>query len=526
MKALLYTLRLLEPVLVAQADAGEENSAIGLPYIPGSALRGALIANWLSGQSIEDLATNPLARSLFLDGTVCHLNAYPFSSGKRFLPRPASWMKEKESADDTTAPIYDFAVDSCSELKSPKASGGNFCLLEQLIPEEPWEPKAYETVLLSPAFFEQLHIALEDVNRRGEENTIFRYDALAPGQRFAGAIVGPDDADLSPLEGLLAEGELSLGSARTAGYGRMAVEDVRVVSNWQEYTPYEPDKPERLVLTLLSPAILRGSGGQVGWDGGEALAQALGAVPGKKPTETFGSLTFVGGYNRKWSLPLPQAWALAAGSVFVFSAGDVEPARLQAALDRGIGERRAEGFGRIAANWQVGAQISERRAEEVKPQAPKLSPDSQGVAQAMAQRRLRLLLDARLMARVNADAERLQRPPQNAQLSAIRQATLSAMSASGSPDRFHPLIEHLNNLKKAGRTQLERCRLGNQNLWQWLNERATQLDAEKQLLQGNPLPTVAGVKAELSNDLRLEYTARLIDGVMQLTARRKTEAKS
>ena len=47
MKAIPYRLHLLEPVLVSQAESGEENSAVGLPFIPGSAIRGALVARYL-----------------------------------------------------------------------------------------------------------------------------------------------------------------------------------------------------------------------------------------------------------------------------------------------------------------------------------------------------------------------------------------------------------------------------------------------------------------------------------------------
>ncbi len=68
MKAILYRLRLLEPVLVAQAGAGEENSAVALPYIPGSAIRGALAARWLAG----------------------HPGARP--GGRSRQARPGSWM--------------------------------------------------------------------------------------------------------------------------------------------------------------------------------------------------------------------------------------------------------------------------------------------------------------------------------------------------------------------------------------------------------------------------------------------------
>ena len=77
MRACTFQLRLLEPVLVARAESGEENSAVGLPFVPGSTLRGALVARFLERNPIANLATDARARRLFLDGTTCFLNAYP-----------------------------------------------------------------------------------------------------------------------------------------------------------------------------------------------------------------------------------------------------------------------------------------------------------------------------------------------------------------------------------------------------------------------------------------------------------------
>ena len=44
MKALTYRLRLHEPVLATQTASGESNSATASPYVPGSMMRGAMLA--------------------------------------------------------------------------------------------------------------------------------------------------------------------------------------------------------------------------------------------------------------------------------------------------------------------------------------------------------------------------------------------------------------------------------------------------------------------------------------------------
>ncbi len=526
MKALLYRLHLLEPVLVSQAGAGEENSAVGFAYIPGSALRGALASKWLAKHPGVDLAADPTARAWFLDGTVCYLNAYPALDGQRSLPVPASWFVEKEQVDDERATIYDLAVASPPgklQVKPPK--GGPFCVVEQSEPEEIGEESESQATVISVERFDQVHIALEDVNRRGEGNQVFRYEALAPGQDFIGVVVAPEGQDLSEIRALLAEGSLLLGTAQLAGYGRVAVEVLdEISSGWRECSPYRRTDG-RLVVTLLSPAILRSDNGQIGWDGGQALARSLGLPTDAELVATFGKTSLMGGYNRKWSLPLPQAWALMAGSVFVFKADHIDPDALQHALDRGIGERCAEGFGRIAINWQTAATIARRPRESYdETEAAALSETSRKLAREMAQRRLRAELNRALVQRVGQEAANVQSPPTNAQLSAIRQATLAGLTWQ--PCTMQPLQDYLSNLKEAGKSQLERCRLGGgTRLLEWLKERAKSLDVETQLLRGQSLPGLAGEAAELTKDLRVEYTARLIDGLMQTLARQNKERK-
>ncbi len=102
----------------------------------------------------------------------------------------------------------------------------------------------------------------------------------------------------------------------------------------------------------------------------------------------------------------------------------------------------------------------------------------------MVQRRLRLVLDRALArSRSMQTSSMLRAPvPENAQLSAIRQAIAPGL-AGGDLSR---LIEHLDILKQTGRSQLERCRLGNDTLFQWLHDRGKRLDVKEQLLGSEP----------------------------------------
>ena len=104
MSALTFRIRLKTPVLATQTESGEPNSATAFDYIPGSMIRGALIARM--GGNVADLPVDPEMRRLFFSGDVHFLNAYPFdadSFSNRLLPVPLSW-RERDGQ------IYDFAV--------------------------------------------------------------------------------------------------------------------------------------------------------------------------------------------------------------------------------------------------------------------------------------------------------------------------------------------------------------------------------------------------------------------------------
>lgn len=498
MKALTFCIRLLEPVLVSQAQSGEENSAVGLSFIPGSTLRGALVRRYLHHHPSADLASDPQGRRLFFDGAVCYLNAYPWREGRRMLPRPISWFTEKDRANDEQAKTYDWAVDREQLLDQPKPPVGAFCHITDK-----------QLALYTPSRHISVHISLEDPNRRDERNVVYRYDALAEGELFGAAIVAEDETDLRTLQHLLVPDEMWIGGARTAGYGRVRIENPAVNLHWEEYPPGDDPDDGRVIVTLLSDAILRGEGGQVDGNLEQALADEL-QVHEVECEARFQRLRLVGGFNRKWGLPLVQTWALQAGSVYVCPAGAVEPAALRQATARGIGERCTEGFGRMAVNWHTQPSLQRRPiTPESLPAPPPLSDDSKELAERMTGRQLRLLLERKLAEAVN-DAILSAYLPQNAQLSRVRNAAQEALAKRD----LTVIVEHLHNLKRA-REQFERARVRTTPMYQWIEDRASQLDVEAQLLRSEPLPQVAGESAVLTDGLRMEYAARLIDGVMK-----------
>jgi CRISPR-associated protein Csx10 len=416
--------------------------------------------------------------------------------------------------------VFDWAVDPAQKLDQPKPpQNGDFCRIlppptsyeedrEEDLYGPAHEPGDVKLQLYTPPRQLNVHITLINPNRRGEENQVYRYDALAAGEVFAGVIVATEDIDLAPLQKLLKlSPDLFIGGAHTSGYGHAQLEAVDVRDDWREYGPGNGIHNGVVIVTLLSDTVVRGASGQIDGD----IHTALAALPGIGPLKAlrkYQQLGLVGGFNRKWGLPLVQDWAVKAGSVYVYAAQGVDVDELRQAVAKGIGERRAEGFGRVAVNWHTYPVLQREKPPALDLPAATLSADSKEQARQMAGRRLELLLTSQLTKFVSA--VEIVSQPQNAQLSRVRNAVQRALATGD----LQPIVDHLDDLKGA-REQFERARVERTPMLQWIKDRVGSQDVETRLLGQVRMPRIAGETAELTLQLKIKYTARLIDGVMK-----------
>ena len=250
MAQLRFEIRLKAPVLIGQVAAGEENSAQSMDYIPGSVLRGMLVNRYVKKHGEIHFDKTDLGYRLFFSGAVQFLHAYPRSKeGKRSLPIPRSWFIEKNDPDPDTAVIYDRAFPVAPA--SPKSPGFSFCLLngDQSVTQVKVEQYIGLHNTSSKRFVKQQ-----------VDSTVYRYDALAADQSFAGMILTADDELRNELKDLLSARNFRVGRSQRAGYGAV---QVTLDTNPQEQAEYEPAKaPSLLSLTLLSDVVLRESNGQ------------------------------------------------------------------------------------------------------------------------------------------------------------------------------------------------------------------------------------------------------------------------
>lgn len=514
MKVIACRITLLEPALLTGIE-GDPNESVSLNYIPGSVLRGALIRLYQQrGMDVD--ASNSEVRRLFFSGETRYLNAYPeIPNQRRALPTPLSWQRRK--GEEMT--IYDLAVDTPDaediQLQSiPKP----FCLTEED------EDFAY---LLQPSRRLSVHTARTrrfgrampenktDPNRGDTTGAVYRYDALEEQQQFLSYILCQDQ-DENTLRDLTQNTEILIGGSRSSGYGRAQLEYIECypAESWREVGAPLQNASPTLTVTLLSDVLIRNEYGQhVACP--HAFTKVLSALLGVslRLEQAFIRSVYVGGFNRKWGLPLPQAAALRMGSVLVYQPADIDLQHLRKIELQGVGERIAEGFGRVVFNWH---SAPEWRAEPPPPAIETLSadvqldPESQTLAQRLAYRRLQKQMDIEILG--EASRHEIKNPPSRSQLMRLRAILRNElMQANPQLNRINDYLEQVSE-RNTSRRQFTRARVGSNSLLDWLKNCLQREVTIKPTL-------VAGATQEVDEQLRVQYRLRLIDAVLARAAK-------
>lgn len=540
MKVINYRVTLLEPTLVTSLQ-GDPNSGVAFDYLPGSVLRGVLIGKYLGSKSAD--ASEGTLRRLFFDGTTRYLNGYPLDVYDRpGVPVPASWQRVKDKESE----IFDFAVEAQDDKQQ-----------WQLVPAPFYTQSGENVRLIRPVRNVAVHTqrtarfgrAMPEYRPAGSgqpsrkltrllevdeiAGAVYRYDALAAGQTFRARIICDNDADGSILRDLIG-GRVTLGGSRSGGYGRAEISLVTDDdSDWDAAEDAE-DAPEgKLIVTLQSNVLLHDERGQFAVDP-ELLRQVLSRHL-RVELELEGAFLgaeAIGGFNRKWGLPLPQALAVRMGSVLIFKDPGCDSTLLDNLEVRGIGERRAEGFGRIVFNRQRATKlmVTENTRQIHGPADFTFSEtEARRLAGLMVKRMLRQRLDEGLLAAANA--VKIANPPTNAQISRLRGIVLEeirkATPGTGKIRRFIASIQD----RSSSRRQFERSTVNEEPLLRWLKRLLKDDSAGAWTMADNDwkaLLRLSGVEvgarigdetAKIDDALRLEYVLCLIDLVLANAAK-------
>lgn len=512
MYSLTLKIDLLAPLLIGEIHQGDPNSAIGLTYMPGSTLRGALINRYIRQHNISDLLADNTGYHLFFSGAVRYLNAYPVDQcNQRLLPTPLSWRVEKGKEKETQSPIYDIGLATPPDAITLKPLGAPFCFLDSNENITPYTPP--QTI--------NVHIYRANRSQQTDEGTIYRYEALAKEQTLQAIILADDPTDLATLQTLFKSPRFILGKSRHAGYGQVNIEVSQ--DTWSgEYISTDNDD-DKIIVTCLSDILIRDEQG--------AYTNTFDTLlPSNQPClKAYTQTHLIGGFNRTWGLPLPHLPAIKAGSVFVYEYNDTLWQQWQTLAQTGVGERLTEGFGRVAINWQYAAELQHSQDKTTPKTGHKITlsqttdSESTTLARQISTRILKNRLDTKLKIAISQYA--INTPPVNTQLARLRTVIQQVIHHQESKN-IEDVTEHLEDLTQTATRQFQKAQINQQPLLTWLNN----LLHDPQQIWGilNPLdlsgPDIGGEQAQRTPEMAEAYTLRFINALLLKASKGETDA--
>ncbi len=407
MKTISLDLTLLAPTCIAQRPTAPGQIVETLPYLSGTALRGAVAERLLAGRRPSDLLTDDAKyfRRAFLAGEVRFANAWPQhdtddtqivprsagqykhdkgwrsarkgKGGKGVFDRLADLLRLHQMDDQGTWDALAKQADERVSTLEPLSQ--SFASVNQ---DADWQGGDVQRRLISRTAITPMERGLPTAGRAvAADGQLYSFEALEAGQRFRATVHGPADVlDWLKDHGLVAsegytKSTLTLGQGRSRGLGLVELVNIE--------DPHEPKvrtaetlvahartfsaraglpatKGYYLPVTLESDVILRDAYLLPCVSGDPAITLAR-YRPLVTPTgtpipmtlsEALQSSRWLGGWDVLRQLPRPPQLAVTQGSVWVYQVPD--EAQLTAAITwwlavalTGLGERCAEGFGRV-----------------------------------------------------------------------------------------------------------------------------------------------------------------------------------
>jgi len=291
-------------------------------------------------------------------------NLTPDFEGQAGLPVPMC-LFERKAVDDKKA--LNLALRESSQ-DEPQLRGirEGYVVPRKKNGADPSNPEEnpYDLILMKTDKSQTLrmHNTIEDASQRPTEAVggVYSYAAIARGSKLYGEIsFSRSAAPLFSKECF--SGEVRVGRSKKDDYGR-----ARLTSGQCEAKQLNPVAglvagARSLLVYLESDVLVRDSCLAYSGDPRDlkrAIERELQGVTLSERPGSSGVIAAVGrarrhdSWHTKWNLPRPSLIALRAGSVYVFGveSGKLCETALQNLSLRGLGERRAEGFGRIQFN--------------------------------------------------------------------------------------------------------------------------------------------------------------------------------
>ena len=396
------TLRLRSPIALHRTRASIQYVET-LDYIPGVAVRGALAETYLSERG---KAEDDTFQKLFVSGQVQYGDLWPtvqsnLTHGSILIPATAQACKRnglthKDSFRDTLLDVFaqptaqqcghvdDGAKKKCKEpLDRVNGYLSDLECLERVAAKSELRVSAAMDRSTGTAAREMLFTqhTLTSKNVKQDEDEICFQGTL----RLADPALKTQLDDFLAVSGLFPTKEgtpLFLGSGRSRGLGEVVVEafketnaSISLEERWEQFNEVAHNAGgdancQYFSLTFLSHVALRDS----------LLRPVLGKIAPRhfglpdgvrfvhrrdsnEPVRFLNQIA-LHGWNAAQGLPKPDTVALARGSVLLFQCEKNQESEVFSRLAQieaeGIGERRGEGFGRIAVCYPIHYQFGGR----------------------------------------------------------------------------------------------------------------------------------------------------------------------
>ncbi|MGQ4872372.1 MAG: hypothetical protein ACP6IT_11155, partial [Candidatus Thorarchaeota archaeon] len=390
----LVLLQTVEPAIISRDSSGN-NVYIGMNYVPGQTLRGALASAVAQTNDLKDLDTYKRFIDCFVTGKVRFTNCYPTTQDvssehekveptlqRAAIPIPSSWrfcevdsthpLVRVESQDSAHAALY---CERCRSQSEPvhakvKARDG------YVTPEG-----ALCEISADQA---EAHIQMEYGKNRAKRGMLFEYVCLPRGVQLVGALdMEPSHAEA--MRELLAhcaddiedDGTIKLtlriGKGYTRGYGKTSVrlipiqeDEASVIFHHRTGNGIGSGNPVSM-LFLSDTILLDRFGRYIQSMDAETLSEILGVEVNRIRLQLIRT-TEIRGFNAYLGLPRWTDIAIRKGSVILFdlSESSADRERLLEIERQGVGIRRNEGYGMVAFNHPIMELASVTRADDSK----------------------------------------------------------------------------------------------------------------------------------------------------------------
>ena len=316
-----YILRNDEPIRIADDSIAQKGQTGTLHYITGSAMRGYVITKLvdsLNEQEKEELFTK-----------VYFMNAYPAKDETCLLPSPKGFYEDKSEGDDKKR-VENVVTDGKDIEGLKRARIGEFASIKDGV-----------------ITYYSVH-SMGELKKRMYGNEMYRNEYVDKGYLFAGAIASDSKKILEKIHACLSN-DIHIGSGKGSGMGRCRVTKADDPTQTIPYASYcvDSDIDSECYMMLLSPTSMRNEDGEPVGLNLEHLEEMLGAK-GLQIKYCSTSVKKIQGYNRTWNGIIPSMTVYDKGSVFHLTFdGTIKYEKVRELMDKGIGERINEGFGRV-----------------------------------------------------------------------------------------------------------------------------------------------------------------------------------